>query len=98
RRRRARASRPTHSPGRGSFSIRCSATPSASPVSATCRLPCRWSSTPAGRRLARNQLLAESAVTLGPMDRDGRLVALGHLPIETLPPGSYDLQVTVSEG
>jgi hypothetical protein len=32
------------------------------------------------------------------MDGDGRLVALGHLPIESLPPGSYDLQVTVSEG
>jgi hypothetical protein len=50
------------------------------------------------RLLARNQLLAESALTLGPMDGDGRLVALGHLPIESLPPGSYDLQVTVSEG
>jgi hypothetical protein len=50
------------------------------------------------RLLARNQLLAESPLTLGPMDREGRLVALGHLPIESLPPGSYDLQVTVSEG
>jgi hypothetical protein len=50
------------------------------------------------RLLARNQLLAESPLTLGPMDRDGRLVALGHLPIDSLPPGSYDLQVTVSEG
>jgi hypothetical protein len=50
------------------------------------------------RLLARNHLIAESPLTLGPMDRDGRLVVLGHLPIESLLPGSYDLQVTVSEG
>ncbi len=50
------------------------------------------------RLLARNQLLAELPLTLGPVGGDGRLVALGHLPIESLPPGSYDLQVTVSEG
>ena len=50
------------------------------------------------RLLARNQLLAELPLTLGPAGGDGRLVALGHLPIESLPPGSYDLQVTVSEG
>ena len=50
------------------------------------------------RLLARNQLLVESPLTLGPTGKDGRLVALGHLPIDSLPPGSYDLQVTVSEG
>jgi hypothetical protein len=50
------------------------------------------------RLLARNRLLAESPLALGPVGRDGRLVALGHLPIESLSPGSYDLQVTVSEG
>jgi hypothetical protein len=50
------------------------------------------------RLLARNQLLVESPLQLGQMDRDGRLVALGHLPVGSLPPGSYDLQVTVAEG
>jgi hypothetical protein len=43
-------------------------------------------------------VLAESPLELGAVGRDGRLVALGHLPIESLPPGSYDLQVTVAEG
>jgi hypothetical protein len=50
------------------------------------------------RLFARNQLLVEAPLTLGSTDRDGRLVALGHLPIASLPPGSYDLQVTVSAG
>ena len=50
------------------------------------------------RLLSRNQLLVESTLTLGPTEKDGRLVALGHLSIESLPPGSYDLQVTVSDG
>ena len=66
--------RPTRSPGRGSSSIRCSGIPSASPVSATCRLPCRWCVATRGpapsavlRLLARNQLLAESPLTLGPV-------------------------------
>jgi hypothetical protein len=50
------------------------------------------------RLLAQNHVLAESPLELGAVGRDGRLVALGHLPIESLPPGSYDLQVTVAEG
>jgi hypothetical protein len=50
------------------------------------------------RLLARNHLIVESPLALGPAEKDGRLIALGHLPIGSLPPGSYDLQVTVSEG
>jgi VWFA-related protein len=50
------------------------------------------------RLFARTQLLVESPLTLGATGGDGRLVALGHLPIGSLPPGSYDLQVTVSAG
>jgi VWFA-related protein len=50
------------------------------------------------RLLARNRLIVESPLALGAAGKDGRLIALGHLPIGSLPPGSYDLQVTVSEG
>ena len=42
--------------------------------------------------------LAESPLDLGTPTKDGRLVAVGHLSIAPLPPGSYELQVAISPG
>ena len=47
---------------------------------------------------AGNHLVADLPFALGQPAKSGRLVALGHLPIGDLPPGSYELQVTVADG
>ena len=50
------------------------------------------------RLLSGNRLIAELPFELGTPGKDGRVVALGHMPITSLPPGSYELQVTVAGG
>ena len=50
------------------------------------------------RLMAGNHLVADLPFALGQPAKSGRLVALGHLPIGDLPPGSYELQVTVADG
>ncbi len=54
--------------------------------------------TAALRLLSGTRLIAELPFDLGTPSKSGRLMALGHLPISSLPPGSYNLQVTVAEG
>jgi hypothetical protein len=31
-------------------------------------------------------------------DGEGRVLAIGHVPLDKVPPGSYELQVTVGSG
>ena len=51
------------------------------------------------RLVMRNHLVAELPFSLGTPAKSGRLVALGHISIASLPPGSYDVQVdVVSDG
>jgi hypothetical protein len=50
------------------------------------------------RLVAGGKRLAERPLDLGTPAKDGRLVALGHLSLAPLPPGSYELQVAVSPG
>ena len=50
------------------------------------------------RLVAGGKRLAESPLDLGTPAKDGRLVAVGHLSISPLPPGSYELQVAISPG
>jgi VWFA-related protein len=42
--------------------------------------------------------LATIALSLGMADGDGRVLAIGHVPLDKVPPGSYLLQVTVGAG
>jgi hypothetical protein len=48
--------------------------------------------------VAGGKTVAELPFALGEPDKDGRLVALGRIPIAPLPPGGYDLEVTVTAG
>ena len=42
--------------------------------------------------------LAAVALSLGMADGDGRVLAIGHVPLDKVPPGRYELQVTVGSG
>jgi hypothetical protein len=44
------------------------------------------------------EALAAVALSLGTADASGRVLAIGHVPLDKVPPGSYDLQVTVGSG
>ncbi len=44
------------------------------------------------------RVLATLPLDLGRSDKDGRLLALGRLPLASIPPGRYELRVTVSAG
>ena len=44
------------------------------------------------------EALAAVALSLGMADGDGRVLAIGHVPLDKVPPGSYVLQVTVGSG
>jgi hypothetical protein len=50
------------------------------------------------RLVTQGKLVAELPLDLGTPAKDGRLVALGHVAINPLPPGSYELRVAVSPG
>jgi VWFA-related protein len=42
--------------------------------------------------------LATVALSLGMADADGRVLAIGHVPLDKVPAGRYELQVTVGSG
>jgi hypothetical protein len=44
------------------------------------------------------EALAAVALSLGMADGEGRVLAIGHVPLDKVPPGSYELQVTVGSG
>jgi hypothetical protein len=44
------------------------------------------------------EALAAVALSLGSADADGRVLAIGHVPLDKVPAGSYELQVTVGVG
>ncbi len=44
------------------------------------------------------KMVAELPFALGTPGKDGRLVALGRIPVAPLAPGGYDLEVTVTAG
>ncbi len=48
--------------------------------------------------IAAGQAVAQLPFELGPPQKDGRLVALGRLPLDALPPGQYALRATVVDG
>jgi hypothetical protein len=50
------------------------------------------------RLLVAGKALAELPFELGTPQKDGRLVAVGRLPLSTVPGGVYTLQVTIGTG
>ena len=48
--------------------------------------------------VTRGQAVATLPLDLGRPDGSGRLVTLGRLPLASIPPGSYELRVTVTAG
>jgi len=53
---------------------------------------------PKVRLLVADKALAELPFELGTPQKDGRLVAVGRLPLSTVPGGVYTLQVTIGTG
>lgn len=44
------------------------------------------------------QVVSTIALDLGPADANGRLFAVGRIPLSDVPPGSYQLQITIGAG
>jgi hypothetical protein len=42
--------------------------------------------------------LAQVPIALGPVDASGRIQQVGRLPIDQLPPGTYELRAVVKQG